>query len=52
MLVEARGSRLRVVLNGVETAAIDDAPTAPAPLALRVGDAPAAAFRAVELRQP
>jgi len=53
LLVEARGKSLRVVLNGVQTVAIDDAPVTPAPLALRVeADAPSAAFRALELRKP
>ncbi len=53
VLVEAHGPRVRVVLNGIETAATDDAPLAPGPLALGVqaGDA-SAAFRAVALRRP
>jgi len=52
LLIEARGAHLRVVLNGVETAAFTEAATTPGALAFRLSDVSApAAFRLISLRR-
>jgi putative heme-binding domain-containing protein len=52
VLVERRGGRVRVALNGLQTAVLDEAPGVPSPLALRLDAGAPAAFRAVALRRP
>ncbi len=52
LLIEARGAQLRVVLNGVETAALTDAAATSGSIAFRLAEGAApAAFRLVALRR-